>query len=223
MITEKENKKAIAKFTDRRLTRAKSIYLYLIGSGIFIVAYAFAKVFVQLPLWGMFGPFYGMALYVLSMFLKKNWELIKTYAMDMDRGKLLLFLNEQTHFDESMKMKLIKWVYPSTREVRMEIKLYLSEKVRNGETLTKAEKDMAKRRPVACPQQLLDSFNKAMLVNALIYAHTNIHLLDDHLRDLLELTDENMANFDIKKEIDRCKKAKVAEVNKTIEHLKKKS
>ena len=80
----------------------------------------------------MFGPFYGMALYVLSMFLKKNWELIKTYAMDMDRGKLLLFLNEQTHFDESMKMKLIKWVYPSTREVRMEIKLYLSEKVRNG-------------------------------------------------------------------------------------------
>ena len=82
---------------------------------------------------------------------------------------------------------------------------------------------MAKRRPVACPQQLLDSFNKAMLVNALIYAHTNIHLLDDHLRDLLELTDENMANFDLKKEIDRCKKAKVAEVNKTIEHLKKKS
>ena len=58
---------------------------------------------------------------------------------------------------------------------------------------------------VTCPQQLLDGFNKTMLVNALIWAHTRIQVLDDEIRDILELTDENIEAFDIYKEIAKIK------------------
>ena len=76
----------------------------------------------------------------------------------------------------------------------------------NGVALSRYEKVFGGYKTVSCPQQILDGFNKAMLVNALIYAHTNIHLLDQELREIMELTDENMAAFDLNVEIDKCRK-----------------
>ena len=57
---------------------------------------------------------------------------------------------------------------------------------------------------------MLDGINKAILINALIDAHKNISVLDDELREILELTDENMEKFNMSREINRCKKQEYA-------------
>jgi hypothetical protein len=103
-------------------------------------------------------------------------------------------------------MKLINWVYLRRKRVRNETSLRLRDKVMNGEKLNPEERVLIRYKAVICPQQLLDGFNKAHLVNALIYAHVNIHLLDQELRDILELTDENMFSFRMNDEIEKCKK-----------------
>jgi hypothetical protein len=77
--------------------------------------------------------------------------------------------------------------------------------VAEGGSLTKKEKRLMRKKIAFCPQQLLDGFNRAILINALIYAHVNISLLDQEVRDKLDLTDEHMASFRIKDEIERCK------------------
>jgi len=117
----------------------------------------------------------------------------------------LLRLNDYTHYSEEHKLRLLKWVYTGRRRVRNERILFLGDKVANGEKLTRSEKREIKRKVVTCPQQLLDGINKAILISVLIYAHEYIRVLDDDLRDLLELTDENMMKFNLSKEIDRCR------------------
>jgi len=76
----------------------------------------------------------------------------------------------------------------------------------NGEKLNRHERKIVKYKAVSCPQQLLDGIHYAFTVNALIWAHVNVHLLDQELRDILDLTDENMAAFRIQDEVDKCKK-----------------
>ena len=73
---------------------------------------------------------------------------------------------------------------------------------------------------VFCPQQIKLGFNEAMLINALIYAHQNILTLDDELRDIMNLTDDNILAFDIMKE---AKKAGYDEYERLVEIGKRKS
>ena len=126
----------------------------------------------------------------------------------MEQGKLMLFLNTESTFSDEHKMKVVQWVYLRRKCIRTETKLKLTNKVMNGEKLNSEERILVRYKTVSCPQQLLDGFNKAVLVNALIYAHVNICLLDQELRDIMDLTDQNMASFRMQDEIDKCKAKK---------------
>ncbi|MEN6621974.1 MAG: hypothetical protein ABFD50_10540, partial [Smithella sp.] len=55
------------------------------------------------------------------------------------------------------------------------------------------------------PQQLLDGFNKALLVHTLIYCHQNIQVLDPEIREIMDLTDDHIHSFDLQAEINRCR------------------
>lgn len=110
-----------------------------------------------------------------------------------------------SHFSEEHKSRLLRWVYLSKKTVRNERWLFLGNKIKEGRELTKPEKKEYGYKTVICPQQLLDGFNKSILVDALIYAHKNIQPLDDNLREIMELTDGNMDKFNIAVEIDRCR------------------
>lgn len=132
--------------------------------------------------------------------------MLGTFITDKKRGKLIMFLNQWTQFSEDHKSKLAKWIFPHKSEARLETKLRLGQKVSNGEELTKEEKSINKKRTVFCPQQLFDGINEALVINALKYSHINIKAIDQELRDKFNLTDFNMAAFDLQTEINKCKK-----------------
>ena len=205
-LTKKEIKKAKKRFQDRNVKKATNIYLYFMGSGVFMLLYLIAWVAFKVPFVYLFTPLYLIAGYAVFFFLKKNWKLIWLYVRDIDQGRLMLFLNENTHWSYAHKLGVVNWVYLRNKTIRRENRAELSNKVMNGVALSRYEKVFGGYKTVSCPQQILDGFNKAMLVNALIYAHTNIHLLDQELREIMELTDENMAAFDLNVEIDKCRK-----------------
>jgi hypothetical protein len=194
------------RYQNRNITKAKKLYWYLILSGIFMFLYAISCIFTHFPFLYTFTPIGLVLVYFALLMLIRNWKVIWLYIRDTEQGRLLLFLNQQTHFSEEHKLKLIQWVYLRRKCIRNEAKLKLTNKVMNGEKLDATERALVKFKTVYCPQQLLDGFSKAHLVNALIWAHVNVHLLDQELRDILELTDENMASFRMQDEIDKCKK-----------------
>jgi hypothetical protein len=205
-LTPKDIKKAKKRFQNRNITKAKKLYWYLVLSGIFMFTYSISCIFTHLPFIFTFSPIAIILCYSLFLVLIRNWKVIWLYVRDTEQGRLLLFLNQNTHFSEEHKMKLIQWVYLRRKCVRNEISLKLRNKVMDGEKLDPIERILIKYKTVYCPQQLLDGFNKAHLVNTLIWAHVNVHLLDQELRDILELTDERMASFRIKDEVEKCKK-----------------
>lgn len=98
-----------------------------------------------------------------------------------------------------------------------------------GVKLTRTQKKEVRRlnrlKKVFCPQQLRDTFNEAMSVDALKYAHFNIQALDTDLRDIMNLTDENLMAFDINVEMERARSAKYQKMlkrgEKNAEKLKK--
>ena len=47
----------------------------------------------------------------------------------------------------------------------------------------------------------------------MIYSHRNIQVLDDNIREILDLTDEHINNFNLDAEINKCRadKAKMEE------------
>lgn len=204
-LHSKKSKKRI-RYENRNITKAKKLYWYLVISGIFMFLYAVSCIFTHFPFLYTFTPIGLVFVYFLSILVQRNWKVIWLYVRDTEQGRLLLFLNQNTHFSEEHKMKLINWVYLRRKRVRNETSLKLRDKVMNGEKLDENERVLIRFKTVTCPQQLLDGFNKAHLVNALIWAHVNVHLLDQELRDILELTDEHMAAFDIQKEVDKCRK-----------------
>jgi hypothetical protein len=205
-LTKKDIKKAKKRFQNRNITKANKLYWYLVLSGIFMFTYSISCIFTHFPFLYTFLPIVLILGYFILLMLKRNWKVIWLYVRDTEQGRLLLFLNNQTHFSEEHKLKLIQWVYLRRKHIRNEISLKLRDKVMNGEKLDPTERVLIKFKTVYCPQQLLDGFNKAHLINALIWAHVNVHLLDQELRDILELTDERMSSFRIQDEVDKCKK-----------------
>lgn len=198
-------KKAAWRFKNRSITRAKVLYWYFIFGGIGMFLYAISCLFTGFPFKYAFSPVVILIGYFLLIFLKKNWNLVWMYIKDMEQGRLLMYLDRNTHYSEEHKIKLLDWVYLPRKTIRNERWLKLSNRVREGKELSRSEKKEIKFKVATCPQQLLDGINKAILVSVLIHAHTYIQILDDNLREILELTDKNMNKFNLQDEINRCK------------------
>jgi len=205
-LTKKDIQRAKRRFQNRNITKAKKLYWYLIVSGISMFAYAISCIFTHFTFVYTFAPIAFLLVYFFFVMMVRNWKVIWLYIRDTEQGRLLLFLNQNTHFNEEHKMKLVQWVFLRKGCVRKEIKVKLTNKVMNGGKLTPRERRLVSYKVVYCPQQLMVGFNKAVLVNTLIYAHVNIEVLDQELRDIMEMTDENMSSFRIQDEIDKCKK-----------------
>lgn len=183
---------------NRKVTKARFLYLYVIIGSILGLVYFFLSLFLDLPKHLALTPIYLLVGFVAYRFLIKNWKLIWLYVMDSEQGQLLLFLNENTHWEESHKRKVINWVYLKRETIRKETHAAISKKVMDSEELSAKEKKIYFFKSVYCPQQIKDGFNEALLVNALIYAHQNIQILDDELREIMHLTDEHILAFDLK-------------------------
>lgn len=223
-------KKAVWMSKGQRVTQMQLFYWGSIFCGVSGFIYAVSCIFTGLPYWYSFLPVLALLSYFPLIILKKNFRAMSVYIFHPKRGRLLLYFNRPiiangirhhrpSHFSEEHKSRLLKWVYLSRETARNERWLYLGNKVKKGKELTDIEKKEYQCKPVSCPQQLLDGFNKSILVDALIYAHKNIQPLDDNLRDILELTDENMDKFNIAVEIDRCKTDNRSEKVKKYEDI----
>lgn len=198
----------------RKVTRAKFFYLYVIIGSIAGLSYFIAAIFLGLPKHWALSPLYLLGGFIVGRFLMKNWKLMLLYVSDVSQGKLLMFLNDNTHWNDEQKIKVINWVYLKRKTVRKETFAKISEKVRTNIAITDEEKSKYGYKSVFCPQQIQLGFNYALLIHALIYAHNNIQVLDDELRDLMELTDDHILCFDILKERE---KAGGAEFDKYME------
>lgn len=202
---------------NRAITKARFLYLYFVIAGIAMFLYALASIItrfftdIRLPLIYTPLPIVFLLFWFFGVMTAKNYKMFWLYIYDTQQGRLMLNLIDSTHFGQLHREKLVQWVYLRKRSIRNETWLKLSEKVRNGIELTKEEKKIFKYKVRSCPQQLLDGVNKAILVNSLIWAHKNIHVLDDEVREILELTDENMEKFSLSREINRCRKREYAE------------
>jgi len=195
------------RFRNRDVTKASFLYYFIIISSVLMFGYAIISLLAKgLPFWITFLPLIILAAYLIFAFIRKNWRMMWLYVSDMEQGRLLLYLNDHTAFSTEHKRRLVNWVYPKSNYVRNELLLKLKEDVKNGIELSAKERLQINRKAVFCPQQLLDGVNKAFLVDALIYAHENILPLDDDLRDKLELTDDNIMKFDLRAEIDKCRR-----------------
>lgn len=200
------------KIKNRAITQARFLYLYFLISGILMFGYAIASVLlryfteINLPLKYTPAPLLFLIGWFLAKLTIKNYKTILLYLKDVNQGRLMLNLIETTHFGPLHRDKIVKWVYLPRKSIRNHVWLNLSYKVQNGIELTKEEKKQYKYKVRILPQQVTDGINKAILVNALIWAHKNVCVLDDEVRDVLELTDANMDKFDMGREIDRCKK-----------------
>jgi hypothetical protein len=205
---------------NRKVTKARFLYLYVIFGSITGLVYFVASIFQGWPKHFALSPVYLLASFLVLHFLYKNWKLIWFYIINVERGKLLLFLNKSTHWEETHKIKVANWVYPSGNKLRKEIHDLLVKKAMDGDELSKIEKRLLKREVIICPQQLRIGFNEAMLVNALIYAHRNIKPLDADIRDIMNLTDDHILKFNLMREYH---KARGDEYDKFIEIGKRKS
>ncbi|WP_372647793.1 hypothetical protein [Draconibacterium sp.] len=198
-------KKAMRRM-NRNVTRSKIMYAVVIYGGIAGFFYGIASIFTGWPRVFAFTPVFIIIAALALQFLKKNWKLIWLYVRDMEQGRLLLYLNDHTVWSHEHKMKVLAWVYLRRKTVRKERSLYLSNKLREGEKLCHRESIELGYHSVFCPQQILDGVNKAILIDALIWAHRNVQVLDDNLREILDLTDENIKNFSLQREINKCRK-----------------
>lgn len=204
------------RFTNRNVTRATILYWYIIVGSIGGILYA---VFSAIFGWDMaysFTPIYLLIGYFLTLFVKRNWNLLWLYLRDIDQGRFLLRLNDRTHFSDKHKLMLVSWVYPRRNNIRNEMWVKIGNLIRDGKLVTKRERNMHKKKIVSCPQQLLDGINQAILVDSLIYAHRNIRTLDPEIREIMNLTDENILAFNLQREINLCR---TKESRKEIERL----
>ncbi|MCE5332704.1 MAG: hypothetical protein LLF95_11280 [Bacteroidales bacterium] len=207
-----EKKPNLKKFKNKSLTKAKLLYVYILAAGVVSFIYTLSCPFTKLSYWYAVIPYSVLILYFIGIFLYKNWKMIWVFIESTNRGQLLLFLlefdnknkNSPPIWDFKQKLELIEWVYPRSNVVRKERWVELSNKIYEKIPLTSYEKKEYNRKVVRCPQQLLLSFNAAILANALIHSHRNIQVLDDELRSILNLTDEYMDSFNLQDEINKC-------------------
>jgi len=219
------------KFRSRSVTKAKLLFIYIVGAGIVSFLYAISCVFTGLSYWFAALPYSLLILYGIGVFIWKNWRMIWVFVQNIERGRLLMLLNNSTAFEYSHKMKVIEWIYPRKNQIRKEAWQELAQRpdiikqekrwfnnlsrIKDVQfedipihQLTKQEKRNLRKDIISCPQQLLDGVQKLILVRALIYAHENIQVLDDELRRIMELTDENIDAFDFQKEVAKCETKK---------------
>jgi len=211
-------KKSISQ--NKKVTKARFLYLYVIFGSIISFLYFITSIVMEWPKHFTLTPVYLLVLFIILWFLKKNIKMIWFYIVNVERGRLLLFLNKTTHWEEAFKVKVTKWIILGKNRVRLETKNKITKKVMDGEKLTKEEALLYKRKSVFCPQQLKSGFNEALLVNALIFTHTNITPLDDELRNIMNLTDDHIVKFDLYREY---KKAGGDEYERLMEIGKRKS
>ena len=197
-MTEKKSKPK--KFRNKSITKAKLLFIYIIGAGIISFLYAISCVFTGLSFWYAVIPYSILILYGIGVFIWKNWRMIWAFVQNIERGRLLMLLNNETTFEYSHKMKVIEWIYPRKNSIRFERWQELGQKPDK----TKEEIKELRKSQVRCPQQLMDGVQKLILVRALIYAHENIQVLDDELRGIMQLTDENIDAFDFYAEVAKC-------------------
>lgn len=189
------------KVENRKVTKSRYLYWYIVfGSGLSLVYFIFSLFAESLPWHYALTPFVLLIGYVAYRMASKNRKLIWLYISDVEQGKLLLYMNKYMHFEEEHKMRLLNWVYLRPKTVRMHTQLEIRNRVMEGKDVSEEEKVLLRYKPIACPQQLRDGWNEAMLVETLIYAHTNIQVLDADLRDEMKLTDENILAFDLQEE-----------------------
>ena len=222
---QKENKparKSLKHFRNKNVTRARRLYLFFIFGGIAGFLYAISTIFTKLPVIYSIAPIVVIIGYILFVFLKKNWKMLWVFIRNIERGRLLIVLNETTHWSYEHKMKVLHWVYPGKRYIRNERRLELNNKLSDGEKFTKEERREIRKKIATCPQQLLDGFNKAILVNALIWSHKNIQVLDDEIREILDLTDNHMDSFSLKRETERIMNNKNEHIIEQFKNRKKK-
>lgn len=196
--------KQTKKMESKSVKRASFAWNYLVYGSIFSFLYLVSSVFTGWNKLFSLLPFVGIVLWFLFVLIIKNWQIILMYLTNVQKGKLMLFLNSNTHFSNEHKLKLIEWVYLSKKTIRNERKLELIEKSRTHE-LTSEELRMLSFKTVYCPQQVRDGVNEAILVDSLIWAHENVLALDENIRQIMNLTDQHMLNFDLMSEINKCK------------------
>lgn len=182
---------------NRKVTKARFLYLYTIFGSIVGLVYFVLSIFWGWPKFLALSPVYLIILFIVFVFLRKNLKVIWFYVINVERGKMLMFLNRATHWEDEHKIKVANWIYPGRKKIRKEVHDILTKKVMDKEELTAIEKKMFGFTPVFCPQQIKDGFNQALLVHVLIYGHQNIQPLDEELREVMNLTDDNILKFDI--------------------------
>jgi len=207
----KRNKKIIR---NKKLNKARFLYLYIIFGSILGFIYFFFSLFMGWAKHFAFTPFYLIIVFAIIYFFIKNWLELWFYITNVNRGKLLLYLDKATHWTKSHKIKVVKWIYLGSNRVRKQTALRIANSLMNGQVLTNEEKKILKHKTIFPPQEILIGFNEALLVNAAIYAHRNIKPLDDEIRDILNLTDENIIAFNI---MDEYKKAGGKEYDRLME------
>lgn len=195
-----EEKSKPKKFRNKSITKAKLLFIYVIGAGIVSFLYAISCVFTGLSFWFAAIPYSILIVYGIGVFVWKNWRMIWVFIQNVERGRLLMLLNNSTTFEYSHKMKVIEWIYPRKSQIRAERWQELGLMAYRSKEETKE----FKKSQVHCPQQLLDGVQKLILVRSLIYAHENIQVLDDELRGIMQLTDENIDSFDFLAEVAKC-------------------
>jgi hypothetical protein len=195
-----KEKQKLKRFRNKSITKAKLLFIYIIGAGIISFIYAISCLFTGFPYSYAAIPYSILILYGIGVFIWKNWRMIWVFVQNIERGRLLMLLNNSTTFEYSHKMKVIEWIYPKKNQIRAERWQELGAKSERSKEIIK---ELRKER-VKCPQQLLDGVQKLILVRSLIYAHENIQVLDDELRGIMELTDENIDSFDFLAEVGKC-------------------
>lgn len=192
--------------SDVKKVKQKFLFYFMLMSGLYMFGYFIASVVFGLNVLYTFIPIAIALVYVISFFAIKDFKFFTMFITNPKRGRLMLYLNANSHFDIEHKLEMVKWVYLGWRRVRIEKTLELSEQVRKGIKLSKEDQKLLHYKSVKLPMQLTDGFNEAITINALIYAHRNIKILDKGVRDKLNLTDENINKFNLQTEINRCKK-----------------
>ena len=195
-------------YRTKSVTKAKLLFIYITVAGIVSFIYAISCVFTHFSYWYAAIPYSLLAFYGIGLFFWKNWRMIWVFIQNIERGRLLHVMNNETAFEYSHKLKVLDWIYPRKNMIRKEHKNKIDSKIYHGLDLTKQELKDNKKKVASCPQQLLDGVQKLILVRVLIYAHENIQVLDDELREILELTDENIDKFDFDAEVERIKSMK---------------
>lgn len=193
------------KVKNRKVTKARMLLLYVYITAPAALIYFFSALYFDLPKHWSLSPVYMLAVIILFNLIKRNWRLWSIFLVDMEQGRLLMYLNDYTTWSEEHKLRVIKWVYLRPNRVRLETYHEIQNNVLNGKEESEERKRLLRCKPVACPQQIKDGHNEAFLVASLIYAHANIQVLDDDLRDLMKLTDEHMMAFNLDREIDKMR------------------